>query len=112
MKSKRRYCRIWPLEIQARENTTERLCAPPFEGRAGIAWMVAAGNPFAAFLCMRGSYAEAADLLESVLQKEFLNMTRQAKDEEREQRIIMEIIKETQQAIEDWHYWVNQGYEL
>jgi hypothetical protein len=20
--------------------------------------------------------------------------------------------KETQQAIEDWHYWVNQGYEL
>jgi hypothetical protein len=38
-------------------------------------------------------------------------MTRQAKDEEREQRIIMEI-KETQQVIEDWHYWVNQGYEL
>ncbi len=20
--------------------------------------------------------------------------------------------EETQQAIEDWHYWVNQGYEL
>ena len=39
-------------------------------------------------------------------------MTRQAKDEEREQRFIMGIIKETQQAIEDWHYWVNQGYEL
>ncbi len=39
-------------------------------------------------------------------------MARQAKDEECEQRIIMEIIKGTQQAIEDWHYWVNQGYEL
>jgi hypothetical protein len=20
--------------------------------------------------------------------------------------------EETQQAVEDWHYWVNQGYEL
>ena len=24
----------------------------------------------------------------------------------------IDVDKETQQAIEDWHYWVNQGYEL
>ena len=24
----------------------------------------------------------------------------------------IQVDKETQQAIEDWHYWVNQGYEL
>ena len=35
-------------------------------------------------------------------------MTRPEKDEAREERIH----EETQQAIEDWHYWVNQGYEL
>lgn len=23
-----------------------------------------------------------------------------------------QVDKETQQAIEDWHYWVKQGYEL
>ncbi len=75
-------------------------------------------------------------------------MTRPAKDEEREERINMEIIvdaygpeeqamgwynylsdtlqfpvplmqleglqvdEETQQAIGDWHYWVNRGYKL
>lgn len=44
--------------------------------------------------------------------KECLNMTRQTKDEEREQRIIMEIIVDAYGPIEDWHYWVNQGYEL
>ena len=42
-------------------------------------------------------------------------MTRQAKDEEREQLMQLEGVQldeKTQQAIEDWHYWVNQGYEL
>jgi hypothetical protein len=24
----------------------------------------------------------------------------------------IDVDKETQQAIEDWHYWVNQGYQL
>ena len=24
----------------------------------------------------------------------------------------IDVDEETQQAIEDWHYWVNQGYEL
>jgi hypothetical protein len=24
----------------------------------------------------------------------------------------IEVDEETQQAIEDWHYWVDQGYEL
>jgi hypothetical protein len=24
----------------------------------------------------------------------------------------VQVDEETQQAIEDWHYWVNQGYEL
>ena len=37
-------------------------------------------------------------------------------DEEREERISMEIIEESygpeEQAIEDWHCWVEQGYEL
>ncbi len=48
-------------------------------------------------------------------------MARPKKDEEREERIQTEIIvdayelegvkvdEETQQAIEDWHYWVKQG---
>jgi hypothetical protein len=37
-------------------------------------------------------------------------------NEEREERISMEIIEESygpeEQAIEDWHYWVNQGIKL
>ena len=24
----------------------------------------------------------------------------------------IQVDEQTQQAIEDWHYWVNQGYEL
>jgi hypothetical protein len=39
-----------------------------------------------------------------------MNMTRPAKDEAREERIHVD--EETQQAIEDWHYWVNRGYEF
>ena len=28
------------------------------------------------------------------------------------QLVGIQVDEETQQAIEDWHYWVNQGYEL
>ena len=28
------------------------------------------------------------------------------------QLVGIDVDEETQQAIEDWHYWVNQGYEL
>ena len=41
-------------------------------------------------------------------------MSEVEKDEAREHRITIEAIvdAETQEAIEDWHYWVARGYEF
>lgn len=67
--------------------------------------------------------------------KEFMKMVGHSEDEELEEECMHEMFvlirwkrrqlavplmqlegidvdEETQQAIEDWHYWVNQGYEL
>jgi hypothetical protein len=37
-------------------------------------------------------------------------MAMMEQDPDREERITMEIIVKTKEALEDWHYWVDQGY--
>jgi hypothetical protein len=51
-----------------------------------------------------------------IISKRSMHMTRRVKDEEREERINMEIVVDAngpeEQAIEDWQYWVDRGYEM